>query len=176
DIHESRQVVPVTACLDYVLQYIERALLRKWKWDYVQGNRAKEHLKWVRRDLEKGAVGVYTECVKIWGHKPTDDVPSIKPWQPNPNVNTHFLRQASAEIWSDNSTARGSHYRRLISGTRTLRVPIEWAILLGDLKVSYPHDESPSLLLRSWQMMLTVESLSHLRLGPDFGFAFNSWV
>ncbi|KAG7150385.1 Secondary metabolism regulator laeA like protein [Verticillium longisporum] len=70
DIHESRQVVPVTACLDYVLQYIERALLRKWKWDYVPENRAKEHLKWLRRDLEKEAVGVYTECVKIWGHKP----------------------------------------------------------------------------------------------------------
>ncbi|RXG41117.1 hypothetical protein VDGE_30768 [Verticillium dahliae] len=86
----------VTACLDYVLQYIERALLRKWKWDYVPGNRAKEHLKWVRRDLEKEAVGVYTECVKIWGHKPNlsqpipDDVPTIKPWQPKPNHCSRF--------------------------------------------------------------------------------------
>ncbi|KAJ9130267.1 hypothetical protein NKR23_g12270, partial [Pleurostoma richardsiae] len=71
DIYETWETVPVTECLDTVLDEIECVLFRKWHREGVNRAEANMRIMVLRSQLESEASEVYSQCVTIWGRKPS---------------------------------------------------------------------------------------------------------
>ncbi|KAH6871024.1 S-adenosyl-L-methionine-dependent methyltransferase [Thelonectria olida] len=138
---ETRKTIPVTTCLETILDQIECALIMKLACEKIPDSQAKMYIRQLRRDLKAEAGGVCIEYVRIWGRKPclqliAGEINEYGLRVAMLRARSRFLRMAYTEICSKDDAIRASHYRRVTSGDEELRVPIEWVILCNDVRAS----------------------------------------
>ncbi|KAJ9130470.1 hypothetical protein NKR23_g12182 [Pleurostoma richardsiae] len=83
DIHETWTTIPVVACLDVILDQIECLLFLKWHRESVDSEEARMRMAALRSQLESEAGGVTTQCVTVWGRKPSSRQSSPASGHPN---------------------------------------------------------------------------------------------
>ena len=137
EVTERWETIPVTACLDIVLDQLECALTAKWDHEDVEEDVAVARLQTLRKALVSQADGVHVRCVTAWGLRPTviepepDELELLGRTEAMRRAERRYLEKAFDEV-----DTRAVHYRRTVP--EYLRFIVEMAILRSEIKVCSP--------------------------------------
>ena len=159
EVAEHWETIPVTACLDIVLDQLECALAAKWDYESVEEDVAVARLQTLRKALVSQADGVHVRCVTAWGLRPTviepdpDEVQLLGRTEAMQRAEKRYLEKAFDEV-----DTRAVHYRRTVP--EYLRFIVEMAILRSEIKV-----RSRSLATLFLELPRSLSFLSHIECG-----------